>query len=889
MADITGTENDDILVGTDLQDALYGLGGDDDLNGGQDADVLYGGQGSDTLTGGGSWWWSGEWDVMDGGPGADTMIGSQGTDIYYVDDLGDTIIEADYGFYNNDWNQADKVYVSVDDYRLHGFVEIVYLTGNENLTVYGKDTDNYSLDQIYGNSGNNTVYGLAGDDRLEGAEGDDTLDGGDGDDVLIGGAGADTLIGGAGDDQYIIDGMLDILVENPGEGTDSIRSYYVDVTLPDNFENSWTYVGLNATGNDAGNLIEGIGATLRGLGGDDVITVSYPPIFVPGWEWTLATTYLYGGDGNDTLTGGYIDYLYGGDGNDVLDGKGGADTLEGGDGDDQYLLHGQEASIEEDLNGGVDTIILDYSFSYPANPGSTDPAEFILPENFENLISNRSAAYGTTYIGNDLDNQIVGASFGTHADTIHGLGGDDVLVGDTGKDNLYGGDGDDTLTGGDNNDYLDGGSGADILSGGDGNDYYVMDANDTLVQEAEGAVAGWNDTVEQGFTDFDLGPANIENLVLTGTLNLNGTGSDSNNQLIGNAGNNILLGLAGSDWLEGGAGDDVLDGGIGTDVMIGGAGNDTYYLSGQAEILIAGQPGERVQENPNEGIDIVYAVTSMNLQYFEVEHLIITPTTPGTSVTATGNGYDNILVTSDGADTLYGLGGNDYLDGGSGADFMDGGEGDDVFIVDEFGDVVVDYPAEGNDTVISSVAFTLPFGDMLYDGFIYRSEVENLILTGDADINGTGNALSNTLIGNDGANVLTAGVGKDKAVDTLSGGLGADTLYGGKNAGDVFVFDSALGAGNVDRLADFKNDKIVLDIDIFTSLQVGALPSDQFVYIKKGAVAAVDANDYILYSKSAATLYYDADGSGPAEPVAFASVSGKISAGSISVADWGGA
>jgi len=120
----------------------------------------------------------------------------------------------------------------------------------------------------------------------------------------------------------------------------------------------------------------------------------------------------------------------------------------------------------------------------------------------------------------------------------------------------------------------------------------------------------------------------------------------------------------------------------------------------------------------------------------------------------------------------------------------------------------------------------------------------------------TGNALANVVTGNDGANVLDGKGGLDILV-----GLGGN---------DTFLFDSALGGGNVDKISDFTAgaDKIALDDSVFTTLAPGALGAGAFVT----GGGALDAGDRIVYDQVHGLLYFDADGSGAGAQVLFARV-----------------
>lgn len=241
------------------------------------------------------------------------------------------------------------------------------------------------------------------------------------------------------------------------------------------------------------------------------------------------------------------------------------------------------------------------------------------------------------------------------------------------------------------------------------------------------------------------------------------------------------------------------------------------------------------------------------------------------------SGNDSI-VGSSGNDTILGYAGNDTIKGGSGSDLMLGGSGNDVYTVGSTGDRVFETTtvggstnAGGTDTVNSSISFSLAATTGV-------SFVERLTLTGTTAINGTGNALANTITGNAAANVLRGGNGNDVLVgaaggdslygdagnDLLRGGTGNDVLYGGAGA-DLFRFDTALSSTtNRDLVKDFDPvyDTIQLENSIFTrfgTATTGTIAAGNFRAIVTGG--ATDANDFLVYNKTTGALYYDADGS----------------------------
>lgn len=174
--------------------------------------------------------------------------------------------------------------------------------------------------------------------------------------------------------------------------------------------------------------------------------------------------------------------------------------------------------------------------------------------------------------------------------------------------------------------------------------------------------------------------------------------------------------------------------------------------------------------------------------------------------TIIGNGADNILKGNAGNDLLAGGFGNDMLDGGSGNDEMVGGLGNDTFVIDTAADIVTELAGEGVDKVLSSISYTL------------GANVENLTLSGAAQLNGTGNELANVITGNDSNNLLSGGAGNDR----LIGGKGYDHLSGGSGA-DVFVAElhrppnvsGKSGSFSGDTLLDFVSGTDRIDLSSF--------------------------------------------------------------------------
>ena len=478
--------------------------------------------------------------------------------------------------------------------------------------------------------------------------------------------------------------------------------------------------------------------------------------------------------------------------------------------------------------------------------------------------------------GND---SLVGGDFDDHFETG---AGNDIIVTGGGNNYVDGGSGNDTVTGGSGQDTLTGGVGADIINAGDGSDLIIVRGNEAQNDTINGG--GGIDTIRVDATGGAL--ILSRTALISGVETFDGSGQfvrGTNSadvldfsqfttvtgvaRIEGRGGKDSIVGSSGRDIIDGGAGDDTLNGGLGNDTMIGGAGNDTYVVNAI---------GDRVFETATTassidagGIDTVQSSVTFNLDAYAgvrfVENLTLTGTAningTGNALAnrLTGNAGNNKLNGGDGNDTLTGGAGNDRLDGGSANDRMLGGAGNDTYVVDSTGDRVFEttttgstIDAGGTDTVLSSVGFNL-------DASAGVRFVENLTLTGTANINGTGNALANRLTGNAGNNVL-------------NGGLGNDTMIGGAG-NDTFIFNTALGVGNIDRITDFNvaDDTIRLDDAIFVGLATGTLAASAFAANLTGQAAT--ASDRIIYETDTGRLYYDSDGVGSTARVQFATLS----------------
>ncbi|AFZ33633.1 Na-Ca exchanger/integrin-beta4 [Stanieria cyanosphaera PCC 7437] len=450
-----------------------------------------------------------------------------------------------------------------------------------------------------------------------------------------------------------------------------------------------------------------------------------------------------------------------------------------------------------------------------------------------------------TLIGDSAKNTLVG---GNGNDKLNGQSNDDYLFGEAGNDTLIGGSENDALIGATGNDILNGVTGIDTLIGGGGHDDYFIDhISDTTIEDTN---AG-SDTVRTSIS-WTLAE-NLENLILTGTNLINATGNNLNNLITGNNANNLLAG---------GDGNDTLNGNIGDDTMIGERGNDTYLVNSSLDLI---------SETLNQGTDTVNSTTTYTLSN-HLENLTLTgnnlidATGNNLNNLLTGNNANNLLAGADGLDTLIGNGGSDRLNGDLGDDSMLGGMGNDLYQVDSLGDTISENSGEGTDSVHTTITYTL--GDNL----------ENLTLTSNAVIDGTGNNFNNNLTGNVSDNILSGGAGNDtlngnNGDDLLIGGVGNDRLSGG-NGADRF----RLLATNErsDTIVDFvvADDTIEVAASFGGGLIAGSsIGSNEFVI----GSTALSSSDRFGYDTSNGLLWFDVDGTGSNRQVNLATLSSGLS------------
>jgi Ca2+-binding RTX toxin-like protein len=745
---VTGTALADSIVGGAEANRFNGRGGDDTLNGGRGGDFAeYGNAASGVavnLTDG---------TAQDGEGGADTLIsienvigsahadtltgvsqrgratsdlrGGAGDDL--LTGIAGEYVRADYA------DQIGGLLISLGaGTAVDGFGNTDTLVNIRGAVMFGDFAD--------------TLLGTVNSEWFSPSEGNDSVGAGGGFDIIsyagsdVGGVsvnlvtqratdtggGADTIVGIEGvstsfGDDTIIGGTQNNLFA-PGAGADSVDGGLGEDTI--------SYVlGFSADGSQFGANEAGDRLPVQGVLLD--LAAGTATDFAGDADTIIGFEHAQGSTAGDTLRGSAIanriegaegnDAIEGREGDDTLAGQWGNDSLDGGSGTNTAVFAGNAADFAIGALAGGRISVTDLRAGAPEGADTLTGIAFL-----------------------QFADTIVAASTGPTegADTLNGTAGNDTIDALGGADSVSGLDGADSIVGG---------AGADTLRGGPGNDSYVVDSAADIVIEASG------EGTDIVFADLSWTLANhVDNLTLQGTAGHGGTGNAQANRIAGNGGANSLAGLGGADTLDGGDGADTLEGGDASDRLNGGTGDDLFLVATGDVITDAG------------GADTVMTANSWIMQAF-LETLLLTG---ADTANANGSNFDNLIVGNGaanrifgfaGSDTIAGNGGDDFLDGGTGADSIVGGAGNDLLKVDDLADAVGEAAGGGNDTVLATVNWAL--GD----------HFETLQLSGAAPLVGTGNALDNRIIGNQGANRLLGGDG----ADTLDGLVNADTLEGG--------------------------------------------------------------------------------------------------------------
>jgi serralysin len=555
-----------------------------------------------------------------------------------------------------------------------------------------------------------------------------------------------------------------------------------------------------------------------------------------------------GGSAGDILTGNAAA--------NTLDGRGGADTMRGLEGNDTYIVDNSlDIVIETVAQGTLDTVLT--TTSYALGAGSEIERLFANPSNSTlniNLIGNDFAQH---LRGNDGINDLDGRG---GADTMEGLDGNDRYRVDSSGDvvleaigkgdedvvnssvsyvltpgqeieilqtssskgsdpiNLSGNAFGQKIVGNDGNNTLNGLGGTDLMFGRSGDDRYFVDSADDQVFERsdEG-----NDRVLASVSYLLAEFQEIEQLTTANAVGveaINLTGNALGQLIQGNFGNNTLVGNGGPDTLQGFRGD------------------DRYFVDSVDDIVI---------EFSNQGNDRVLSKVSYVLGTNVAVETLSTDNTAGTAaINLTGNALGQTIIGNNGSNALVGAGGPDTLSGLF---------GDDRYFVDSTDDIVIEAAGRGNDRVLSSVSYVLGAG-------VSAETLSTSNALGTLGIKLTGNEIAQLVQGNMGDNVL-------------NGREGSDTLQG-LGGSDIFLFNTTLGASNIDRILDFNvvDDTISMAQSILAGFgHTGAVLAQEFFASTLGIASS--ATHRFIYDTDDGKLFYDADGVGGVAAVQIANLS----------------
>lgn len=866
--------------------ALRGSALNDTLTGDAAANLIEGGAGND---------------IIDGGAGGDTMVGGTGGDAYTVDSVDDVIVELagegedavrttlsaytlgetiekltfiGTGAFTGTGNAlantftgtaAAESYFGLDgddkmlgsagadsfdggegrdlaDYSKSKSAITINLTTNVNLRGDAAGDTLTNVETISATNYNDHLTGSAGDDVLYARGGNDTIHGLDGNDLLDGDTGNDTMYGGAGDDAYIVTSLLDRVIEEQDEGTDTIRTNLASYTLGDHVENlAHTSVRpFFGTGNALDNVITGgsVGDVLTGLDGDDTLigrggadtliggegsdTASYASSAV-GVRVDLSSGVAVGGDAHadsfdsiENVTGSaHRDTLTGDAGGNVLAGLAGRDMLVGGSGDD--LLLGGEDDDRLDGGEGADVAayngaLADYRFAVDADGAITVADQRDEEPDGEDIVR---AVELFRFADGDVSYQAildVIASYNSAPSdiTLSEATVAESAVGGTVLGTLVGvdADADDVLT------YalVDDAGGRFVVDAATG--LVTVAADATLDHEVQQNVAitvrvtdAGGLAVERNFT-IVIGNV-VEQQIRNGT-------SAADMFVVASADDWTISGLAGNDVIVTLGGIDTIRGGTGDDSIATGGGDDTVLVTGATDGFDAVDGGEG-----EDRIIATAANTFIGLRSISGVETISSGEFAGVSIL--GSAMDDVLDFTGvifvglskidggaGNDMLVGTAGDDLIVGGAGDDRLDGSAGDD-----RFGILV----GAGSDHFLGGAGIDriLASADNAVIGIASLSGIEAISSNGRTGITIAGTAGDDVL---DFSAITLSGIGRINAGtgnDIITGSAGADVIAGqggddilfGAGGNDVFEISTGGGIDTIDGGAGFDTIRFI--------------------------------------------------------------------------------
>ncbi|MEH1856531.1 MAG: calcium-binding protein [Nostoc sp.] len=728
---INGQGGDDIIEGLSGNDILRGGAGNNTLNGGVgddslDADspssnnLLNGGDGHDSLTASGNYKYFAYYggNVDDRSLGNNTLNGGVGNDTLDASgSFGDNLLDGGDG---NDslsisGSESSEEYTA-DNSRSHGDNTLNGGAGDDTLSASGSSGDNllfggdgndfldisgyvYQYFDSYfdsRSSGKNLLSGGDGNDTLtaSGATGNNTLNGGIGDDSLTGGGGKDSLTGGGGKDKFVYKGLSN-------DTTNTLRD--IDTI------NTGTHTIADFTG-----VGKGTNPTAAIIAEVDTL------IFQDNSGFTAKNLLL-------TQNGTSLSISFQGYGNT------------------RFILENFALEKLDNLTKSAGATVDLGNILFYGQTTITDSFDVFDANSTQSTVFKKNTV---TFL-NDLSNNVSG--FDNSNDVINGQGGDDIIEGLSGNDLLRGGDGNDTLNGGDGNDTLNDDIGNNTLNGGNGDDSLNFYSLSTLVSQTVDGGTG-NDTLSLSYSSATTGitstfdaTTNIGVISTTADTTvfsyknieqLNITGTDYDDYVLGSNGNDTLRLGNGNDTIDGGAGEDFLDISLstGNHLLNGGDGNDflrawSYFYDEFGNYVVGSTSGDNTLNGGagNDTLDIYGSTDNYLLDGGDGNDFLYTRyfTTSGDNTLNGGVGNDTLDAdSSTGNNLLDGGDGNDSLIGSSDSDnnTLEGGNGDDTLRSD-YGDAIL-FGGNGNDWL---------FGEGGTDTFAFNSFDEGLDLIRDFD------------------------------------------------------------------------------------------------------------------------------------------------------------